>query len=69
MSDASLSKSRTRSNALSVLKCIRNDGLVHNSANLIALEQIKVQFRNDKQKNKIPQTSTTKNFIGLKTSE
>jgi len=38
-SGASLSRSNTRSSALSVRKCIRNAGLIHNSANLIALKR------------------------------
>jgi hypothetical protein len=38
-SGASFNRSNTRSRALSVLKCIRNDGLAHNSANLTALKK------------------------------
>lgn len=36
--DASFNELKIRSSELFVRKCIRNDGLVHSSANLIALK-------------------------------
>lgn len=69
-SGASFSRSITRSNALSVRKCIRNDGLAHNSANFTALQSDPMLFFARQSAQMIlPETSTTEDFISMKTRQ